>query len=261
MPDTLVIQSHRAPLPYAWVGRCLDSVQDWCARNRYDNRFLGDELFSYVPAALLRKTRAQPVIATDLARLRVLQAALDEGYRAVVWLDADVLVFDTGAFVLPDAGYAVGRETWVQPDGQGRLRVYRKVHNAFLLCRRGNPFLAFYADTAERLLALNEGTMPPQYLGPKLLTALHNIARLPVLESAGMLSPALCRDLLLGAGPALDLFRRHAVRPLAAANLCISSCERGEVSAEDMARLVEVLLEGRIGRDARAGRPVMGFAL
>jgi hypothetical protein len=191
------------------------------------------------------------VIATDLARLRVLQAALEEGYRAVIWLDADVLVFDPGAFVLPDTGYAVGRETWIQPDGQGQLRVYRKVHNAFLLFRRDNPFLAFYADTAERLLDLNEGTMPPQYLGPKLLTALHNIVRLPVLESAGMLSPAVCRDLLPGAGPALDLFRRHAVRPLAAANLCISSCERGELTADEMAHVVEVLLEGGMqGQDA-----------
>lgn len=246
MPETLVIQSHRTPLPFAWVGCCLDSVRDWCARNGHDYRFLGDELFAYVPAALLDKTRTQPVIATDLARLRALQAALAEGYCTVAWLDADMLVFDPAAFALHDADYAVGRETWVQPDGQGRLRVYRKVHNAFLQFRQGAPFLDFYADTAERLLARNEGSMPPQYLGPKLLTALHNIVQLPVLESAGMLSPAVCRDILQGEGAALELFRRDPAAPVAAANLCVSSCERGEVSEGDMARVVDVLLAGRV---------------
>lgn len=246
MPGTLVIQSHRTPLPYAWVGRCLDSVRDWCARNGHDYRFLGDELFAYVPAALLEKTRTQPVIATDLARLRALQAALAEGYCTVVWLDADMLVFDPAAFALHDADHAVGRETWVQPDGQGRLRVYRKVHNAFLQFRQGAPFLDFYADTAERLLARNEGTMPPQYLGPKLLTALHNIVQLPVQESAGMLSPAVCRDILQGEGAALELFRRGSAAPVAAVNLCVSSCERGEVSEGDMVRVVDVLLAGRV---------------
>jgi hypothetical protein len=244
MPDTLVIQSHRAPLPYPWLGRCLASVRDWCAQHRYGYRFLGDELFERVPGALLRKTRAQPVIATDLARLRVLQEALAEHYRAVIWLDADVLVFDPAAFRPPDTAYAVGREVWVQPDGQGRLKVYRKVHNAFLLFRRGNPFLDFYADTAERLLALNRGTMPPQYLGPKLLTALHNVAQLPVLESAGMLSPAVCRDILDGGGAALDLFRAHSMQPPAAANLCVSSCDRQELVAADMERLIDALSGG-----------------
>lgn len=246
MPDTLVIQSHRTPLPYPWVGRCLDSVRDWCARNRYDYRFLGDELFAGVPAALLEKTRTQRVIATDLARLRALQAARAEGYCTVVWLDADMLVFDPAAFMLPDTDYAVGRETWVQPDGRGRLRVYRKVHNAFLQFRQGAPFLDFYADTAERLLERNAGTMPPQFLGPKLLTALHNIVSLPVLESAGMLSPAVCRDLLQGEGAALDLFRQHSAAPVAAANLCISSCERGELSEGDMVCLVDALLDGTV---------------
>jgi len=194
-----------------------------------------------VPAWLLEKTRGQKVIATDLARLRVLQQALQEGYKTVIWLDADFLVFDPARFVLPDADFAVGREVWVQHDRDGKLKVYRKVHNAFLMFRAGNPFLDFYVDTARRLLSRNQGAMSPQYIGPKLLTALHNVALLPVLESAGMLSPPVCRDIIRGGGAALDLFMENSTQPVAAANLCVSSCDKGELTAGDMERLVDVL--------------------
>lgn len=248
MKQTLVVQSHRLPLPYPWIGRCLDSVRNWCAANRFEYRFLGDELFGGMPAELMRKTRGQKVIATDLARLLLLQEALREGYRNVVWLDADFLVFDPASLILPDTDCAVGREVWVQPDRQGRLKVYRKVHNAFLMFRQGNSLLDFYADTARRLLSLNQGAMSPQFLGPKLLTALHNVAMLPVLESAGMLSPPVSRDLIRGGGDALELFVGHSLAPLAAANLCISSCDRGELGHDEMERLIDVLQGGALRR-------------
>ncbi len=245
MQDTLVIQSHRSPLPYPWIGRCLASVRDWCAMHRLDYRFVGDELFDCVPDSLLSKTRQQSVVATDLARLLMLQDALSENYRTVIWLDADFLVFDASAFVIPELPCAVGREVWVQHDRHGKLKVYRKVHNAFLMFRKGNSLLNFYIDTAERLLSLNDGTMPPQYIGPKLLTALHNVAILPVQESAGMFSPLVCKDIIDGGGAALDLFNANSSGPVAAANLCISSCERNELGAGEMEQLIDVLLSKR----------------
>lgn len=252
MPDTLVIQSHRSPLPYPWIARCLASVRHWCALNRYEYRFMGDELFAGVPDIILEKTRDRKVIASDLARLRVLQDALNDNYRTVIWLDADFLIFDPAAFVLPDQSCAVGREVWVQQDQNGKYRVYRKVHNAFLMFRQGNSLLDFYAETAQRLLAHNDGAMPPQFIGPKLLTALHNIAMLPVLETAGMLSPGVIRDLLRGGGPALELFVAHSPQPIAAANLCISSRRKNEVSDREMEHLIDVLLDKTGGEQGGA---------
>ena len=246
MHDTLVIQSHRAPLPSPWIERCLASVRDWCAVSRYDYRFMGDELFDGVPDALREKTHRQKVVATDLARLLMLQDALKEGYRTVIWLDADFLVFDAPAFAIPELPCAVGREVWVQHDRHGRLKVYTKVHNAFLMFRKGNSLLDFYTDTAQRLLSLNDGTMPAQYIGPKLLTALHNVAALPVLETAGMLSPLVCKDIIQGGGSALDRFIASSSQPVAAANLCASSCERDEVSDHEMEQLIDVLLDGSV---------------
>lgn len=243
MSRTLVIQSHRSPLPWPWLEGCLESVHGWCTGNSYEYRFIGDALFDYVPAVLLEKTQGQPVIATDLARLQVLREALQRGYETVVWMDADFLVFNPSAFALPVESCALGREVWVQNDEHGKLRAHKKVHNAFLMFRQGNSFLDFYAETAERLLAENRGTIPPQFIGPKLLTALHNVAGLPVLETAGMFSPLVIRDVLAGQGPALDLFTRHSVQPVTAANLCISSCERGEISAAEMQRFAGILLD------------------
>ena len=242
MPNTLVIQSHRSPLPYRWIQRCLDSVRDWCAMRGYEYHFTGDELFDCLPASIAAKTQLQTVIATDLARLLTLKEALNRGYETVVWMDADFLIFDPSRFSLPDQSYAVGREVWVQHDRRRRLKSYKKIHNAFLMFLQGNSFLDFYADTAERLLRLNNGPVPPQFIGPKLLTALHNVAGLPVLESAGMLSPMVIRDILAGEGPALDLFVQDSPQPIAAANLCVSSCDRDEVADREMECLIDIML-------------------
>jgi len=245
MSDTLVIESHQSPLPYPWLGPCLDSVRNWCGLNEYEYRFMGDALFDAVPDSLLEKTRHQKVIATDLARLILLQQALSNGYQTVIWLDADFLIFNPAGFTIPDAPFALGREVWVQHDKLGKLKAFKKVHNAFLMFRRGNHFLDFYADTAERLLSQNQGSMPPQFIGPKLLTALHNTAMLPVMETAGMLSPLVINAIVQGGGAALDLFRQRSPQPIAGANLCISSREKNAVSDAEMEQLINRLIENQ----------------
>jgi len=243
MMHTLVLQSHRQPLPYPWLESCLESVFRWSEKYNFDYRFIGDELFESISPSLLEKTTKQKVIATDLARLHALQDGLRQGYATVIWCDADFLIFNPAEFVLPESSYALGREVWVQADTNNRLRAYSKVHNAFMMFRAGNNFLDFYAETAEKLLNLNSGTMPPQFIGPKLLTALHNIAICPVMETAGMLSPPVTRDLIKGQGAALDLFRRESPVPICAANLSSSLTGQEGISDEDMGRLIEILLE------------------
>jgi hypothetical protein len=47
---------------------------------------------------------------------------------------------------------------------------------------------------------MNQGRIPAQFIGPKWLTALHNIALGPVIESAAILSPLVMRDYLAGQG-------------------------------------------------------------
>ena len=242
MSSTLVIQSHRNPLPWSWLQRCLASVRDWAEVNRYDYRYLGDEIFASLTPEILDRTGAQRVIASDLARLYCLRQGLDEGYACVVWCDADFLIFDAARFILPADEFALGREVWVQPDQRQRARAWVKVHNALLMFRRDNSFLDFSLATAERLLRMNKGSMPPQYIGPKLLTAIHNIALCPVMETAGMLSPMVMRDCLAGGGDALQLFRQKSTLAPAGANLSSSLSLSEGLLETDMNKLIDLLL-------------------
>ncbi len=245
MTKTLVLQSHQLPLPAKWMQKCVDSVKNWAETNSFDYKFIGDELFDHVSAEILEKTKNQRVIATDLARLIALKSYLAEGYETVVWCDADFLIFFPEKFNLPDEKYVIGREVWVQnaDEALNKLTAYVKVHNAFMMYKQENAFLDFYIDTAERLLAKNKGSMPPQFIGPKLLTAIHNVVQCPVLEAAGMLSPLVIKDIANGGGSALDLFQQKSSQPIAAVNLCGSLFEKGEVSAGEIDSCILELLK------------------
>ncbi len=246
MSATLVVQSHRDPLPFDWLRACIGSVEDWSRSNDFQYRFIGDEIFDLVAPELLKKIGAQTVIATDLARLRVLQQGFAQGYERVVWCDADFLIFNANDFVLPLADFAFGREVWIQRDDKGKLRAYSKLHNAFMMFCQGNPCLDFYLDTAERLITQNKGGVPPQFIGPKLLTALHNIARFPVMETAAMLSPMVIRDLLNDGGKALDLLLRKSPALPAGVNLSSSLTEAEAFTEAEMQTLIRQLLEAGI---------------
>ncbi|MGS2723523.1 hypothetical protein ACVBEJ_07235 [Porticoccus sp. GXU_MW_L64] len=251
---TLVFQSHKQPLPYSWLSRCMESVKSWAQNCNYDYRYLCDELFDPMDKFLLEKTAEQTVIATDLARLKWIQKFLADGYQTVVWCDADFLIFAPQKFRLPSQAelpenYAVGREVWVQSNDKqaDKLRVYKKVHNAFMVFRQGNAFLDFYSSHAERQLAKTTGTMPPQFIGPKLLTAIHNVVQCPVMESAAMFSPLVIKDIIAGGGPALSLLKANWQQPAYGANLCTSMAERGELSDGDMSAVIDRLLQNWSG--------------
>jgi hypothetical protein len=236
---TLVLQSHRLPLPVGWLEPCLGSVRDWAERQGYAYRFEDDALLDRLPTDLRRRTAAQPVIAADLGRLAACHEALNDGWDAVVWLDADTLVIDPAGWRLTDDDYALGREVWVQREGK-RVRDFVKVHNAFLLFRPGNPFLDFYRHAAEHIVRAHAGPMAPQLVGPKLLTALHSLAGCPVDERAAMLPPAVAHDLLGGGGAALDRFRELSVAPPAALNLC-GSLAGVDIDAARLQAVIELL--------------------
>lgn len=241
---TLVVQSHTSPLPAPWYQRCLTSVQRWAEVQGFRYRWLGDELLQRVPAAILAKTRSQPVVATDMARLMVLEEALAEGCTRSVWVDADVLILDPVRLVLPDSGAVFGREVWVQRDASGAIKVHRKIHNAFMAFQAGDPVLPFYRYSAARILDRydpNASRMVAQLIGPKLLTLLHNAIGFDVLESAGVMSPAVAKDCLTGGGEALRRFVDASMLPPLALNLCASSVRGGELEHQDVDRLITLL--------------------
>jgi len=257
--STLVLQSHRLPLPHPWLGTCLDSVRDWAKSQGYDYRFVGDELFELLSLRERRVCRTQPVVASDLARLRLCQHALREGVDRVVWCDADSLVIAPENLILAAAGCAFGRELWLQQapvqNGQGsqqnkqktaRSRLYKKIHNAFMQFSSTDPVLDFYEYAATRMLArhaLTGGnkTMVAQLLGPKFLSLLHNVVEFQVLEHAQVVSPLLAEALLKPDARLLERYRGACHAPAAVVNLCASEVLRGNLSDELMQRLIDVL--------------------
>jgi len=239
---TLVLQSHSNPLPHAWIESCIDSVKHWAHINHFDYLFLDDELFNYVSTDILEKTSNQTVIATDLARLIALQDFLSKGFERVIWCDADFLIFAPTEFSLSQDSYLLGREVWIQKDNKFKLTAYTKVHNAFMMFKQENPFLTFYIDSAKRLIRKNNGNVPPQFVGPKLLTAIHNIVQCPVLETAGMLSPLVINDITNGVGPALTLYKQRSPLEINAANLCSSLCDNDLLSEQTIETCIAILL-------------------
>ncbi|WOJ92528.1 hypothetical protein R0135_12125 [Congregibacter variabilis] len=227
------------------MGSCCASVSSWASQQGFDYLLDGDALFDRIPVTLRARFAAQVVVLSDLARLYWMREVLESGYDRAIWCDADVLIFEQ--FTPADSGDRFGRECWIQQDG-GKLRRYRKIHNAWMQFSAGSPTLAFYLDRARLLLERTESPVVPQFIGPKLLTAWHNIAAFSVEERVGMLSPLVMAELLDGGDRALQMLRAGHAEPLCALNLS-ASYENREVDGvmhdgHDYQQLVEQLSSG-----------------
>ena len=220
---TLVYQSFRTSRVPGWVSTCLGSVENWAAGEGYAYRFFDDEIFGRVPSWVMEKAGEHLQIATDLGRLILAREMLAEGFDRVVWVDADILVFDPDGLNLAiDQEYAFGREVWVQPVTAGRIKAYKNVHNAISVFCQNNSFLEFYIHSCLNILRRANGALVPQIIGTKFLTALHNIIGFKLIDDVGMASPVVVHDIDNGGGEALELLRKKSPVPLCALNLCTS---------------------------------------
>lgn len=220
---TIVIQSCSTPAS-GWMNTCLDSVRAWANVRGFEYRFIDDAIFDYVPDWYMNKVAGKLPVATDYARLVLLQQALDdEGFEQAIWLDADVLVLDQAMTIKHEGSCAFGQEVWVQRDKKGHLRAKRNVHNAVCSFYQNCPVLPFLIHTVESLVRrVDSGFIPPQFVGPKLLNALHPLADFSLLPQIGALSPLVVDDVLAAGGKALQLMLNEAPVTLQAVNLCAS---------------------------------------
>lgn len=258
---TVVHQSYRTENVPGWIGKCLESAQNWAAAKGFDYHFMGDEFFDLLPAEFRARTEGRLPIQSDLARLITARNLLAKGYQRTIWIDADVLIFDSDNFdIAVVEGFSFCREIWVQPDAKGTIKAFRNVHNALAVFVTGNSFLEFYIDACQRIITRfdTDKRLVNQIVGPKLLSSLHNTMGYPVIDSVGMLSPLVLRDIDSGGGPALDLLVNEMPTSIRAANLC-SSLANGisddvELSHSMMERIVTSLLASRGGTLSGVGR-------
>jgi len=109
-----------------------------------------------------------------------------------------------------------------------------------------NSFLDFYIHSCLSIVKRIEGQMVPQIVGPKFLSAIHNMIECPVIEEAGMLSPLVISDIVQGGGDALDLLKESSALSLYAANLSASMEDTENdgicLTSGDMEKACDILL-------------------
>ena len=222
---TVVFQSYRTEDVPNWIATCMDRVRRWCVTKSFDYRFMDDQFFDLLPADYRKKADGRLPILSDLARLIMARNLFQEGYEKTIWIDADVLIFDLESFdIAIERGFCFCREIWVQPSPNGGIRVFRNVHNAVCIFVKGNSFLEFYIDACQHIVGKidKDKAMVNQIVGPKLLSALHNMIGYTLIKNVGMLSPLVLKDIDKAGGAALDLLVHEIPAPMQAANLCSS---------------------------------------
>ncbi len=227
MQDVLVIQSYREGAMNDWISVCNHSVRNWAAMQGYQYCFQGDELFDLLPQWYKHKLPGRLPIWADLARLLWIQNLLSQGrHQMVIWADIDVLVVSPKLLHIDPASTCVfGYEHWLQRDNttKSRYRVYKNVHNAFCGFRKGCPVLPFLIEVIQRMIKrVDAEFIAPQFVGPKLLTSLHNTVGFEVDSRFGAVSPDLATAVLQAEYSTLDFYQAKVGSPILAFNLCAS---------------------------------------
>jgi hypothetical protein len=220
--STVVLQSYRTTDVAPWIARSLDTVRGWAASQGFSYAFLDDAFFDILPAWFRARAGGDRVIMSDLARLLHARRLLGEHER-VVWVDADVTVFDPEAFrVEAPEGYALCREIWLSPAPGGRFTVSPRVNNMVMVLARANPFLDFYIHACERVARGVAAPLGKLDLGTKMLSMFHLGMPLPLLGSVALLSPLVLADVARGGGEISRIYMDRLGTAVHAANLCAS---------------------------------------
>jgi len=187
---TIVFQSYRRSNVPWWITRCLASVESWTRANGYDYEFRGDEVFEICGRDYLNNVGGNIRSITNLARLELVREAHHRNYDRAVWLDADVLVFDTENFRIPiSERYAFARETWVERRDSGFF-ILHGVNNCALVFMQGEPDLDMLISLT-RHVALHRTITSNYQVGGDILKGLRNSLAFATLENVGMFSPSV----------------------------------------------------------------------
>src|SRR5438067_8600856 len=197
--DTLIIQAFVNQTTPVWIQRCLDSVRKWAGLHGYDYTLAGDEFYHLCGQEFLNRGDKNPRAIANLARLVATRQHLNAGYRQVIWMDADVFVFDPEKLIFDfpverlTTGYAFGREVWID---RGRLQILRawrpRAHNAATLFTER----AIDLDTLIALIRhidASRGIASNYQIGVGLLRGLHYSLMFQTLSHVGEFSPILIR--------------------------------------------------------------------
>lgn len=217
----------------------MASVRSWAAAAGYGHEHLGDELLDLAPGWVHDAAGSSLLPVTDVARLVLLQQRLASHDR-VVWMDADVCLFDpTVVDVEVDGDVAVCVERWITGAPGGGLQAVPWVNNA---CLSATDVDRLLEATLDRVRA---GDVRPRSLGPDLLTPLHLASPFGEVVGVSVASPHVVR----GVEGGWDLLVSSLPWPVGALNLCWSMAHHHDV----VERFVDDLLSGERSPTRRTG--------
>jgi len=222
----------------------LETVRSWAALRSYEYKFLGDEFLAYAPDWFRSKSHSiLPV--TDLARLLLINEQLTK-FDQVIWVDADVLVFDPHAFLLtlePYSNFAFTSEVWASSPSEGYPIFHRRVNNAVCIFNKHATELEFFIKSALSVMKEldNVGTWD---VGVNFLTHAHATKKFQLLSNVGMVSPAIMNDINTNKTEYLPYLGK-LIKPVSAVNLCgsfVNKKDYFDTSQTMYDQLVEILL-------------------
>ena len=162
---------------------------------------------------------------SDLARLKTARALLETNDR-VIWIDADILVFDPDALQIEGSGgFAVCPGVWVRKQWGAPVSEHR-FNNAVMVFERGNPFLEFFIHATQERARRNSTALSDWVAGPEFLTPLNSILPLPRIKGVGLFSPPVMHGIANNDAKWVERYAIDFGHRIHAANLCGSGANK-----------------------------------
>jgi hypothetical protein len=218
-----VVQAYEAPATPRWIECCVASVRNWAGAKGFQHHFLREGFFGLAPEWFRARCGAQIGPVTDVSRLYLMRRFFSMGYEAVVWVDADVLVFDPERLdVRSETGFVALKEITVGVDQGGVVHVSPvTVNGALIASRRDHPLFEFYLYAVETAVRQFRGPEIPRTIaGPELLTRISQAVPIECLTTVGLFTPAILQDIASGSDRLPRIFAEQFGHRVAAANLC-----------------------------------------
>lgn len=218
-----VLQSFRTVDVPSWITRCMDSVRQWAMSQGWDYLVLDDRFLDLPPSWVRERCGRNLYAVTDVARLIWAQDVLSGDRQRVIWVDADVVVFDPvglARHVEAAREHGFARELFLHVSGC-RTDPRWGLNNALMVFDRHAPVLADYLQMClERLEGCRDGEVPRTAMGPALLQQLDVAGCLHRIEGVGLFTPAMLEPFAAGRDALMRKYLSHCPVPPAAANLC-----------------------------------------
>ena len=180
-----------------------------------------DEFAAHGPASgIERQAGWMTCVVADLARLMQARKYLLQGVEQVVWVDADVIVFDPGQFRIPSTrAFATAGKSGCtgQPQASCSRRTKSTMQSA---PSAGSPLadLTEYIDRCLKMVAEVPRVSNGLMVGTDVLTSPFSGSER--IENVGIMSPALLQAILREEDENLTRYTQWHGSPVFAANLC-----------------------------------------